>query len=104
VGYGHGLADKPEIVGLNKIDAIDPSEIEKKRRALARAVRRGTAVLPLSGVSGVGLPELLGTLAKTIETAREQSAVHIGRRIMSCGGVEKGAAFETPAPQDEAGS
>src|SRR5204862_4023774 len=35
--YGHGLAAKPEIVGLNKIDAIDPAEIEKKRRALSRA-------------------------------------------------------------------
>ncbi len=27
--YGHGLADKPEIVGLNKIDALDP---ERSRR------------------------------------------------------------------------
>jgi GTP-binding protein len=27
--YGHGLADKPEIVGLNKIDAIAPAEVEK---------------------------------------------------------------------------
>src|ERR1700675_72195 len=51
-GYGHGLTDKPEIVGLNKIDAIDPAEVEEKCRALARAARRGTAVLPLSGVSG----------------------------------------------------
>ena len=29
-GYGHGLADKPEIVGLNKIDAIDPAEVEQE--------------------------------------------------------------------------
>src|SRR5206468_12630838 len=53
--YGHGLAAKPEIVGLNKIDAIDSSEVEKKRRALARAARPGTPILPLSGVSGAGL-------------------------------------------------
>jgi GTP-binding protein len=72
-GYGHGLADKPEIIGLNKIDAIEPAEVEKKRRALARAARRGTPVLPLSGVSGAGLPELLGALARTIEAAREVS-------------------------------
>src|SRR5579864_1304915 len=44
-GYGHGLADKPEIVGLNKIDAIDPAEIAEKRQALVRAARPGTAVL-----------------------------------------------------------
>ena len=73
-GYGHGLAAKPEIVGLNKIDAIDPEAVEKKCRALARAARPGTPVLPLSGVSGAGLPELLGSLARTIETAREASA------------------------------
>ena len=40
--YGHGLADKPEIVGLNKIDAIDPEEVDEKCRALAAAARPGT--------------------------------------------------------------
>src|SRR5438445_3488269 len=59
-GYGHGLVDKPEVVGLNKIDAIDPAEIEVKRRALLRVARRGTPVLPLSGVGGAGLQPLLG--------------------------------------------
>jgi len=69
-GYGHGLAGKPEIVGLNKIDAIDPADLEKKHRALARAVRRGTPVLPLSGVSGAGVPEILRALAAAIDKAR----------------------------------
>jgi GTP-binding protein len=72
--YGHGLADKPEIIGLNKIDAIEPAEVERKRRALARATRPGTPVLPLSGVSGAGVPEVLGALAKTIDAARQTSA------------------------------
>ena len=72
-GYGHGLAEKPEIIGLNKIDAIEPAEVQKKRRALARTARPGTPVLPLSGVSGAGLPELLSALARTIEGAREAS-------------------------------
>src|SRR5207302_1733437 len=40
--YGHGLTDKPEIVGLNKIDAIDPDAVIDKCRALARAARPGT--------------------------------------------------------------
>jgi GTP-binding protein len=73
-GYGHGLADKPEIIGLNKIDAIDPDAVTRKTRALARAARRGTPVLPLSGVSGAGIPHVLGTLAAEIETARQTSA------------------------------
>jgi GTP-binding protein len=70
-GYGHGLSDKPEIVGLNKIDAIDPDEVKKKLRALARAAGRGTTVLPLSGVSGEGVPAVIAALLHTIEAARE---------------------------------
>src|SRR5206468_9998576 len=57
--YGHGLADKPEIVGLNKIDAIDPEEVDEKCRALARAARPGTELLALSGVSGAGVQQVL---------------------------------------------
>ena len=71
--YGQGLADKPEVVGLNKIDAIDPDAVEEKCRALSAAVRPGTSVLPLSGVSGAGLPQLLGAVAGTIEAARTES-------------------------------
>ncbi len=71
--YGHGLADKPEIVGLNKIDAIDPAEVEKKRRALARAAGHGAKVLPLSGVSGAGVAPVLGALAATIAAARAEA-------------------------------
>src|SRR5438309_922731 len=71
--YGHGLAAKPEIVGLNKIDAIDPEAVEKKCRALARAARPGTPILPLSGVSGAGLPQVLGALARTIEHVRSET-------------------------------
>ena len=71
--YGHGLADKPEVVGLNKIDAIDPEEVDEKRRALAAAVRPGTKVLAVSGVSGAGLPELVGTVFQRIREARAEA-------------------------------
>src|SRR5947209_15361415 len=71
--YGHGLADKPEIIGLNKLDAIDPDEVEKKRRALARAAGKGTPVLALSGVSGAGVPEVLAALYSAIEAARAEA-------------------------------
>jgi len=71
--YGHGLAEKPEIIGLNKIDAIDPAEVDKKRRALSRAAGRGTPVLALSGVSGAGVPEVLAALYAAIESARAEA-------------------------------
>ena len=41
--YGHGLADKPELLGLNKIDALDRREVEKKRQELKRAAQRAGA-------------------------------------------------------------
>ena len=71
--YGHGLADKPEIVGLNKIDAIDPAKVQQKCRALARVARRGSAVVPLSGVGGAGIPAVLGALIAAIEAARGEA-------------------------------
>jgi len=74
-GYGHGLTDKPEIVGLNKIDAIEPDTVMDKCRVLARAAGPGTLVLPLSGVSGAGIPQVLGALAAAIEAARPEPAL-----------------------------
>jgi GTPase len=76
--YGHGLADKPEIVGLNKIDAIDPAEIDEKRRALAAIARPGTPVLPLSGVSGAGLKQIVGALVAAIDEARADAGAERG--------------------------
>ena len=70
--YGHGLAGKPQVIGLNKIDAIDPDEVKSKCRALARAAGRGATVLPLSGVSGAGVSEILGALFAAIEAERAE--------------------------------
>src|SRR5437879_3882547 len=72
--YGHGLAQKPEIVGLNKIDAIEPEAVADKCAVLARAARPGPPVLPLSGVSGAGVAPVLGALAAAIEAARQEPA------------------------------
>ena len=69
--YGHGLADKPEIVGLNKTDALDPETVRTKSRQLRRAAGRGAEVLPLSGVSGAGVPEVLAALFAALAERRE---------------------------------
>ena len=67
--YGHGLADKPEIVALNKTDAIDREAISRKCRRLRRNVRRGTQVLPLSGATGAGVAEVLEAARAAISAA-----------------------------------
>src|SRR5260221_11391738 len=38
--YGHGLADKPEIVALNKADALLPEQLKKQKDRLKRAAKK----------------------------------------------------------------
>jgi GTPase len=71
--YGHGLIDKPEIVGLNKIDAIPPEALEAKRGALRRAAGENTEVLALSGVTGAGVPDVLHAVLAGISNARARA-------------------------------
>ena len=55
--YGHGLAAKPEIVCLNKVDALAEDRRATQHESLAAA--SGAAVHLLSGVAGEGVRELL---------------------------------------------
>ena len=66
--YGAGLEDKPEIVALSKIDAVDAETLKKQRDRLKRACKQ-TPML-LSGVSRSGVPEVLHALLKVIDEAR----------------------------------
>ncbi len=68
IEYGHGLAEKPEIVGLNKIDALTPEEVKKKKQALARILKRQPMLM--SGVSRAGVTEVLRTLNATVQAAK----------------------------------
>ena len=68
--YGGGLVDKPEIIALNKTDAMTPREISSRRAALAKA--SGAKVMLVSGVSGQGVKEVLGALWDKIQEARAE--------------------------------
>jgi GTP-binding protein len=67
--YGHGLAEKPEILALNKCDALTPEMITEKKRKLSRSAKK--PVLVFSGAAGIGLSELLRALLSTIKEWRE---------------------------------
>ncbi len=62
--YGAGLTDKPEVIGLNKIDALDPADVKKLITKLKRASK--AEILPLSGASGEGIEAVLDRLAAEI--------------------------------------
>jgi GTP-binding protein len=67
--YGGGLADKPELLVLNKMDAMSPREISARKSALERA--SGQEVLLMSGVSGEGVPQMLRRLMDATHKVRE---------------------------------
>lgn len=66
--YGAGLDEKPEIVALNKIDAMLPEEAEEKRAALAADI--GKDVRLVSGVSGAGVRDLVNEIAAMLRERR----------------------------------
>jgi GTP-binding protein len=66
--YGGGLVDKPELIALNKVDAMSPREISSRRAALARA--SGRPVHVMSGATGQGVPEMLRALQDAITEQR----------------------------------
>ena len=72
-GYGGGLAEKPELVALNKADAMTPQARSSRLRALERAV--GRPVRAISGATGEGVPEMLRALADAVAEHRSEAAV-----------------------------
>ncbi|HEY4078445.1 MAG TPA: GTPase ObgE [Rhizomicrobium sp.] len=66
--YGHGLREKPEIVALNKVDAISQAQVAKKRAALEKAC--GHKVHVISGVSGEGINTVLRAMTREINARR----------------------------------
>ena len=66
--YGHGLAAKPEIVCLNKVDALPEDERAGQRARLEDAA--GAAAHLLSGAAGEGVR---AALAAALGAARAQS-------------------------------
>jgi GTPase len=58
--YDGGLADKQEIVVLNKCDVMEPAQAERRRKALERAI--GKPVLMMSGATKQGLEKVLDRL------------------------------------------
>ncbi len=55
--YGEGLAEKPELLALNKVDALTPEMAAERQAALAEA--SGRTVRLVSGVSGAGVRDLM---------------------------------------------
>ncbi|MDZ5647182.1 GTPase ObgE [Nitrospirillum sp. BR 11828] len=66
--YGGGLAEKPEIVALNKVDALSEEELAEKKLKLRRSAKK--PVMVLSGATGEHVPDVLYALLEQIKAAR----------------------------------
>lgn len=71
-GFSPLLAEKPELVVLNKIELLDPDEREQviERTAGAIGFPRGERPLVVSGATGEGVREMLEACWSRLETLR----------------------------------
>ena len=71
--YGTILVDKPEIVALNKADALTPEQIKQQTARLKRAAKKTPLVI--SAVTRQGVTEALRALVKVIDQSSEPKEV-----------------------------
>jgi GTP-binding protein len=76
--YDEELADKPEIVVLNKIDALSADEIKDKAKILKRASK--AEVMTASGVSGKGVQDVLYRVISVLDEAKADAVEAVRRR------------------------
>ena len=68
--YDVKLASKPEVVALNKIDALDDKEVAKKQKALEKAI--GKKVFAISAIAKKGVFDCLLEVNKYITRDRKR--------------------------------
>ncbi|MBF0129154.1 MAG: GTPase ObgE [Alphaproteobacteria bacterium] len=96
--YGGGLADKPEILALNKCDALTPEAVSDKRAKLARAAKcPKSRVLALSSVSGQGVTEVLHALGHPVAAARALRLAEDAAKEAATAGSHDDPAHDDPA-------
>ncbi|RUT30006.1 GTPase ObgE [Arsenicitalea aurantiaca] len=70
--YDGGLAEKPELLVLNKVDALDDEALAERRAALEEA--SGGDVFVVSGVSGRGVDSVLRAVMAILDEERAERA------------------------------
>lgn len=69
-GYGHGLTEKPEIIALNKSDALGDELAQDQAESLRKHLNKDVRVI--SAVSGEGIQDILYGLAKIINNEKNK--------------------------------
>jgi GTPase involved in cell partitioning and DNA repair len=66
-GFSSELAQKPQIVGINKIDL--PLTRERSKKEIDNFREKGIEIMAFSAVTGEGVSEAVGRIARTLQTA-----------------------------------
>jgi GTP-binding protein len=74
--YGEGLEARPELLALNKVDALD--EDTRAERAAALGDAAGRAPMLVSGVSGEGVTDVLRAAYQLVLARRREERVEAG--------------------------
>ncbi len=90
--YDDGLAQKPEIIALTKVDALSPDVVKDVQARLS--AHAGQDVRLISSVAGTGVRACLGALYKVVAESR-------GEPILDLQGGEDGQ--DDPSPVEEKG-
>jgi GTPase len=81
IAYGHGLADKPQLVAINKIDALLDSQVDELVADLSAVT--GAKVFRISAVSHQGEDELLRAVWKLLDETNEAIAAEEARAVQA---------------------
>jgi len=76
--YGQGLGEKPEVVALNKADALTPEQLKRQTARLERAAKKTPLVV--SAATGAGVPDVLRALLRVIDQTRHQERPSIAAK------------------------
>jgi GTP-binding protein len=77
--YKEALADKIEIVCLNKVDAISDEDRKAKVKALRKASRK--EVMEVSGATRQGVDDVLYAIVRTLDEVRSERAEGARRKV-----------------------
>jgi GTP-binding protein len=69
--YGGHLAEKPEVIAFNKIDAVTEEELARKLADFKRRIRK--TPVTMSGAAGKNVDEVMKKLLKVITDARRDA-------------------------------
>lgn len=95
VDYDKQFLEKPEIVVLNKCDALDEDTIAEHKKQLEAAC--GHSVFTMSGVSGMGVKPLMSEIFTHVKTRRAQEKLERDATKKAIEREEKGLEPESTA-------